>query len=298
MTYRPLFSRFSVDHAARNLHEGVPEWLRDGLLHWIKDWMPCGRESVLAIEQRLRLTLGLGTRPGGWERRNSVIQALIKKEDDEWLLELCNVLLYMLSAENYLDEFRPTMSPFPDENPATAADGLSDMLRNSGSAWTVSERDGIYCLERRVSTPTKDRAEELMSPGDRAAEHLRDAWTALYARTPNYDHAADQSVKAVEAAMRAVLLPNDTRATLGKACSHLRDAAHKYEVPAAAPGNTQEATLPVLVMMQTLWGTYRRHGTDDASVPKGTSSEEAEICVHLAFTLVHLFRAGLIRRRL
>lgn len=287
MAYRPLFSRLQGEHAPYALHEGVPPWLRAGLFRWLENNLPTKRHRLIEIEQRLRLSLGLGITPTPGTRRAAILRAARDDSEGELPLELANLLLYMKSSEGLL--FRTFLSLVTKE--------LDEMLRNAGSAWTVALRDGKYCLERRVSTATRDRAEHVMGSVGRAAEHLHDAWTALYGRDPNYDHAADQSVKAVEAAMRPVLLPNDNMATLGKACSHLRDAMGKYEVPAAAPEDTDNAVATVLAMMQTLWRTHRRHGTDDASVPKGTSREEAEVCLQLAITVVHMFHSGLLRRR-
>ncbi len=52
----------------------------------------------------------------------------------------------------------------------------------------------------------------------------------------------------------------------------------------------------VLGVIDALWTTHRRHGTDDGEAPMGMAQEEADAAVHLAITLVRWFAGGAFSR--
>ena len=123
----------------------------------------------------------------------------------------------------------------------------------------------------------------------KAAEYLRTAWHYLYGRNPIPSSAYRDAVRAVEAAARPVVTPNDELATLGKMIHALRDKPDKWET---VIGDVDT----VRMMMRTIWKSQSdRHGTDDPAKPRNVSQPEAEAAVQIAVTLVHLFRTGAIR---
>jgi len=87
-----------------------------------------------------------------------------------------------------------------------------------------------------------------------------------------------------------VITPNDSLATWGKMIKALRDKPQKW---VAELGSISV----VADMMGELWTSQLdRHGTDDESVPLSVSSAQAEAAVHLATTLVHWFKGGMVDR--
>jgi hypothetical protein len=175
------------------------------------------------------------------------------------------------------------------------ADELERVLYEGGSAWRVAERGGQWQLERRVAPEVVEDAEEAMRPGDRAAQHLRVAWVRTYGRDPDPSTAYREAVRAVEAAAKPILSPNDDTATLGKMITNVRDAPQNFRLSLRPP--SYEATNGLLAMLQLLWkAQYDRHGTDDEAVPPHAAQPEAEMAVHLAVTLVHWFRGGHVTR--
>lgn len=169
-------------------------------------------------------------------------------------------------------------------------DNLAFALNVGGSAWRVAETaDGTPCLERRVDATAEDAAKQEMAQGGNAARHLSLAWHKVYGRTLDASSAFREAVRAVEAAAKPVVLPNDPVATLGKMIRALRDKPSKWQ---SDLGTVEQ----VASMMDDLWtAQLDRHGTDDESVRLSVTPEEAEAAVHLAVLLVQWFRNGHVR---
>ncbi|MEU4588618.1 hypothetical protein AB0F92_42385 [Kitasatospora aureofaciens] len=132
------------------------------------------------------------------------------------------------------------------------------------------------------------------APAGSASEHLREAWQAVYGRSPNPPAAYSLAIKAVEAAAHAVLEPNNARSTLGTMIRNLRDAPQNFRV--AIDGSSGGDPGAVLGMLQMLWqGQTSRHGGQAPTRPE--TQEAAEMAVHLAAALVQWFTAGAVTRR-
>lgn len=184
------------------------------------------------------------------------------------------------------------------------ADSLERALREAGSAWKVVENVGEpgYRLEERVD-PTVAAATVTALAAGRPGQYLREAWTALYGRQPNPDHAYGEAVKAVEAAARPVLAPNDSSATLGKMVGQLKAQPVGHSVALkgfgdSGPGRTGDVDAITIarLMAQLLWtGQHDRHGDFNPSRPISVSKEEAEAAVHLAVLLVQWLSSGAMK---
>ena len=99
-----------------------------------------------------------------------------------------------------------------------------------------------------------------------------------------------EAIKAIEAAAIPVLLPNDRTATLGKILGTLKQ---KPETIVFAIGDGDASA--VIGMMRAVWdGHSDRHGS---TTTKRVGDEAASAAVHLAVTLVQLFRQGSIRTK-
>jgi hypothetical protein len=131
------------------------------------------------------------------------------------------------------------------------------------------------------------------SDNERAHHHLRVAWGELMGRDPDPSNAYREAVRAVEAAAKPVLSPDNPRATLGTMIGALRDMPEKWRVGLEHGEPTQ-----VLGMCQLLWkGQIDRHGSDDADARLNVSQEEADSAFYLGVALVRLFTSGAVARR-
>ena len=107
---------------------------------------------------------------------------------------------------------------------------LREILDRSESAWTVGiDHESLWCLKRRVDATILAAANEEMEQRSNAAEYLRRAWHHVYGRNPNPSTAYHDAVRAVEAAARPVVTPNDGQATLGKMIPALKDKPGKWD---------------------------------------------------------------------
>jgi hypothetical protein len=118
----------------------------------------------------------------------------------------------------------------------------------------------------------------------------------VFGRQPDPSDGYRQAVKAVESVAQPVVIPNDSKATLGKVIAAMREKPAKWSVLLDS-GAAEKRILDVVGMMDLLWrGQHDRHGTSDEKIPAEVSQAEAEAAVHLAITLVQWFRTGVISR--
>jgi hypothetical protein len=179
------------------------------------------------------------------------------------------------------------------------AASLDKMLTEGGSAYCVGVRPGGHFeLQRRLTAEVQQAAEDEMSENDRPAEHLRAAWSAIYGLNPNPSHGYGEAVRAVESAAKPVVSPNDPKATLGTIIPALVDGLPKGKWKCTLRFNDgTDGTSAVVEMLRLLWqAQHDRHGTDDESAPLAVSQSEAEAAIHLAVTVVHWFRTGVLTR--
>lgn len=289
--WRPLSQRegradpnnFSVSN------EGVPLWLRDSLVEWVRarcsrylgsNWY-LDRDVVRMLERRLRESLwDGGSRVEGWEK----IESRLKRESD-FLLDVLDAISAAIDPEN-ADELDHLVA-------------LQRILVDGGSAyWLSSVGEERYGLVRRVEEAAEHAAEQVLSDTDRAAMLLRRAWTAAYGRQPDPSDAYRSAVRAVEAVATAVVTPADRKATLGRVIGQLRATQGQWRFELSHRDEPELPMATVVGMMDTLWGSqHDRHVEPDENAPLHVSQEEAEAAVHLAVTLVHYFRVGAIKKR-
>jgi hypothetical protein len=173
---------------------------------------------------------------------------------------------------------------------------LDRMLREAGSAWTAVVRGDVCRLERRVDATVAAAAQRVMDESGRAGELLSRAWRAVYGRTPDPSSGYRDSVRAVEAAARPVVSPNNSSATLGTMIHDLEVAPKKWVVRLSTPPGFDKVDA-LVNMIKLLWkAQFDRHGTPDENVPINVSNEEAVTALHLATTLVQWFADGAVAR--
>lgn len=290
--WRPLFDRLKKEHSEDTLHEGIPDHMWSSLIGWLQTAVfesplmstrpQPSTQKLQEIERTCRIPLEWEQGPrGAWR---SLLQQMV--DDHELALEVVNRVLSWVSGS------------YPNRTERQHILEAVSIFEDSGSAWKVAiDDDGDMCLQQRVSQEISDRYESVTRrAGERASEHLRIAWYELYGREPDPTEAYEHAVKAVEAAARPVLAPDDENATLTKMTANLRDAQHKWSVEMASDAKHTTGVDAVHAMMDALGkGQHTRHGKPDPTQPKDASPDEGEAALHVAITLVHWFDAGLIK---
>lgn len=273
MIWRPLSVRHEPQAVEEHdaLHDDVPPWLRAGAAGWVDGQLRNDERALLLLEQSLRFPLN-------WRSGTKSALATVVSEvsgDGERALD---VIDYVLMTAVIWPRFYDIRKD------------LESMLAVAGSAWMVGQDpEGRWCLLRRVDESVEHAAREEMEQAGNAARHLSIAWHRVYGRQPDASGGYREAVRAVEAAVKPVISPNDRLATLGKMIKAVQDKPSKWV--------SDLGSLEVVArMMGELWtAQLDRHGTDDESVPLTVSSSQAEAAVHLAVTLVHWFRNGHVR---
>jgi hypothetical protein len=274
-TYRPLSRR--DDPAFDGPVEGLPGYMVESAVEWIEPLVAYGKKLMPSVFRDLETALRMEP-PLVWS--NGVYSAwsnLRKRIADDGEFGL-NVLDYFVS-ERCTDERRAE---------------LDALLVRGGSAWRVAEVPGDgHRLERRAPGPVAESMDAIETDNERAHRHLRVAWGELMGRDPNPSTAYREAVRAVEAAAKPVLLPDNPTATLGTMIVALRDKPDKWRV-----GLEHGEPMQVREMCQLLWkGQIDRHGSDDPDAPLNVSQEEADSAFYLALALVRLFTSGAVARQ-
>lgn len=283
MQWRPLSKRTVSDPKFDEPVDGLPSYLHVPIREWMVDaigsfYRPDARqvESVMQLQIRFKLDP-----PLDWYSLDSAVGDLIDRmfRDDEFGLD---VIDYVVA---HGDEFQ-------GEHSANIARRINGILLNGGSAWEVvqsSPDSSEYQLQRRTSPVVQD-AVRLLSPGTRAEAHMTSAWNSLQGRNPDASKSYRESVRAVEAAAKPVITPNDSMATLGKMIPVIRDSPDKWQFDEFPPET-------LVAVMELLWkGQLDRHGTDDHEVPLEVTLESADVALHASILLVRVFSSGAVRR--
>jgi len=285
--FRPLSARGSEDPRFDTLHEGFPPWLQEPVFDWLNSLLHgkdgAGRTQVKAwvlkdMQVRLRFQS-----PLDWSydylARADLFDRMVRYSD----LPL-DVLDYVVFHIAEIERSR--------SDPERTVAVLNRLLREGGSAWeatpVVAEKPS-WILTHRQLGPVAQAVQEVGSSSGRAGEHLTTAWVKLASRTPDPSAAYREAVRAVEAASKPVVLPNDSLSTLGKVISALRQKPSKW---------TFELGSVELIadMCDSIWTSQLdRHGTDDATVPLSVTQEQADAAVHMALVLTRYFTGGAVR---
>ncbi len=164
-----------------------------------------------------------------------------------------------------------------------APNSLRTLLADAYSVWTVRQDESG--LERRVTGPAGEAVRLAASPADDASTELSEAWARAYGTKPDASDAWDHSIKAVEALLIPLVVPNKARANLGDALGQMKANSERFRFGPVAGAESIEQVL------RLLWPNPDRHAGVERRVP---SIEEARGIVHLAIAVVQWMRDGLI----
>jgi len=218
MDYRPPSKRDVFDSDLDTLHETVMPWMVPPLKRWFQPLLineaHYDYDFIEGLEMATRLRAPL-------DRRNIWGEFEHRLENDPWFG--LDAAAYALSRTTIIRTATHTLRFRPAET-------LDRLLRESGSAWEVTELDiesgkegeKALILTRRDLAAAKCAILDIRSQHDRPGRFLTDAWKAIASRDPHTNEAYDKAVKAIEAAAQPVVTPKDHKATLGKMISAMR----------------------------------------------------------------------------
>ena len=248
------------------MKDGVPEGLLHSLLGIIDIYYDRSSDGLARVAHLARLTDRTLRGPGDllWEVKN----------DYELLLDAIDHAL-----------------SYPGSNTGVLAKTVKSCLDDSRSVYDVAEAEGSrFELAWRQPPEITELVEQATSERSRAADHLRRAWSHAFGRQPKPTEACLDAVKAVEAAARSTIEPNNGKATLGTMIKAVEQKPQKWTTSCPADAGSVET---VAAMMRMIWKAHLRHG--NANEPLDVPVETCEILVHTAAVLVHWFTTGRIR---
>lgn len=257
--------------------EGVPPHLSYPLQHWLEGMFgyrgPGGmsKDLMMDVANSIRLPLRPSSRGvfDGVEMQRQIFA--ICSRDQEVFLDVVDATLHLKRGRK--------------------ADDLRKVLEVGASAWTVA--DNNLSLERRVEPTAKLAAQMAMSPQDEASEELRVAWSAAYGREPDPSDAWDHAIKAAEAVLVPLVVPNQAKPQFGHVLGQLKNQGNLWflELPGQ---NLHHDVAPLVEMLSLLWPNPDRHANGQGRQP---TLEEAQAVVHLAVTIVQWARSGVLKKR-
>ena len=184
---------------------------------------------------------------------------------------------------------------YPDpqiQNPFEAAETIKSFFYDARANYDVINVDGYeHRIVNRQSSELLEIVQEVTSDMSRASEHLRRAWTLGFSREADLNNACIEATKAVEAAAKDTIIPDNPRATLGRMIDAMEDKPTKWQTDLESPDSNDLKT--VIGMMTMIWKGHLRHGNPDE--PLDVSVEQCQMIVHTAAILVHWFQSGRIR---
>ena len=289
----PLSAREGWSVNLDAVYEGIPSWLKSSLRQFVLVMLKgsdygARLARVEATTRVLKPLSRLGPHRGvsDAEHRNRRIDLLARVETDERLgLSVIDALL------------GDTAYHSQEENRAIGE--LQNQLTLGGSAYEVADRSGNRKMLRRRIDPAYSRVvDDAVSGGGTASKHLRNGIEAAYGLDPEPAHACMEAVKAIEAAMRPIIIPNDGTGTLGRIIGVLGDSPGSFKMrvdprtPDDRPPVDAIATLRDILKM--VWQSSPRHGGNEAEAHQEVTPDAARDIVIWAATIVQLATSEVI----
>lgn len=180
---------------------------------------------------------------------------------------------------------------------------LRSILQDARSLYTVIPRDGGgVMLATRVDPTLRAAVDREAGTATSAAAHLRLAWSALHKLEPDPAIAYREAVKALEATLAPLVLPNDQAPTLGKVKTAIMNGGWKFSLdrtgpPGKTPAISESASSSVTFLVdliERVYGSEARHG--EGGVSRKQSQEEAAAAVYSALAVMGWVSAGAITK--
>ncbi|MDE0135697.1 MAG: hypothetical protein OXM54_12745 [Acidimicrobiaceae bacterium] len=255
------------------LREGIP----DGLMNSLIDFLSV-HYTVRYYQVRVERTEHLARITGRSLPRDGQELLTAFSRDEDLLLDAIDHVL---------------AHPDPNiQDPWEAAETVKSYLDDARSVYDIFHvGDWEYKIDYRQPPEITQLVEHATSDGSRSAEHLRRAWLLAFSRDADPNAACVEATKAIEAAARSTIEPNNTRATLGTMIAAMEAKPTKWATDLTSPDLDGVGT--VIGMMKAVWKGHLRHG--NPSEPLDVPAERCEMIVHSAALLVHWFTSGRMR---
>jgi hypothetical protein len=260
-------------------YEGVPAHLVGPLSAWLEHRFPqvsripnratADSAAVLQIEAANEIALNPGASYYG--ARGVILRACVTNA--ELLLDVIDSVLAIGCTSDLITE-------------------LSGHHDAGKSVWAVAD-DGT-ALERWVPPIELVVYEEAIAPADAASNELIEAWNNLNGLRPDPSDAWDHAIKACEHILKPIVTPNQPEATLGNVLGQLRaqQPVVQFDLKDNGVKNQVDPLETLEHVLHFIWPNPDRHGSVSQRAP---SRAEAESVVHLAITIVHWCRVGILR---
>lgn len=171
---------------------------------------------------------------------------------------------------------------------------LSEILDSFGHEYTVHPTEPQ--LIQRLDKTTLEGYSSATTPEDESSDHLNVAWNAVYSRNPDYSKAWEYATKAVEAALRPIVAPNDSKATLGKLIGQISSTPNQWTISIVKRELAGTEIFPIDLFISTLRivnYSPDRHGGSNA---EPVTKEHAILVLHQATAIVNWLRAGCLQK--
>ena len=254
-------------------HEGVPGHLREPIRQWLDSAFGCEPgyagmkvsrgSAVFAVTTACRIELPRGA---GAERAYHEIISFCYQDPDQ-----------------FLDVVHFTIQVTREQHPVQT---LERVLEYGGSVWRATQTG----LQRRVGPTTQKAFDVASRPADVASEELKHAWVKAYGRDPDGSDAWDHAIKAVEAILVPIVVPNQVGPHMGHVVGQLDHHGDQWSL--RLESNQGISPVETFVgMLRLLWPNPDRHVGPAHRVP---TLQEAQAVVQLAVTIVQWARDGQI----
>lgn len=140
---------------------------------------------------------------------------------------------------------------------------------------------------------TKAQVEEVIRPNDAASVELREAWQNAYGFNPDPSDCWDHCIKALEALLKPLILPNYSGATLGKVVGEVsaNRTGHGLVLRDNGLNNLTNPHDTLVGLLRLVWSNPDRHQGAHHRVP---TIDEARGVLATTVTVAQWTREGLI----
>ena len=270
---RPRLSQRLAGAKPDGPHEGMPEHIFHGVEHWFGNvcgYRGGGMDAVRIHQVAAQMGVAVGN------HAPSAMQALISRAegDPTFCIDLIDATL---------DVWTPGANRWGE---------INGLLASGASVWTVNEtRDG---LTRVVSDEAQATFDSATSVADEITTEMKEAWANAFGRNGDPSDAWDHAIKAMEALLIRVVVPNQTKPNLGHVIGELRNNGHVWKM--ILPGKDDDNDVaPLVGILSGIWPNTDRHGGGQNTRPP--TPEEARAVVTLAATVVQWHRDGWVVQR-
>lgn len=197
----------------------------------------------------------------------------------------------------------------PESIDVGIADAIKDLKttfddhRSLYTVGDVNRKSGIGLIAR-VDPAVQDAVSHLIGhQTGSAGQHLSAAWDALHRLHPDPAASYSEAVRAIEAALGPIVLPDANGPTLGaikkallntNAWASVLDRTGPVGKPPAISQASESSVVFLIDLIERVYGTHARHGSDDEY--REQTQAQAAAAVYAAVAILGWAQTGLLVR--